>query len=110
MIITAIGYSVYGIHVNGFIFALAMMRSPIENAALTPELPTTEAFRRKPAASQRTSTTTATSIPQMASPKPVDILWEDTLTGPDTSHEVGLAQQDDIHEMSATLKVPFSDK
>ena len=82
----------------------------MENAALTPELPTTKTFRRKPVASERISTMTATSIPPIASPKPAGTLWEDTVAEPDASHEVRLAQQDDIHEMSATLKLPFSDK
>lgn len=78
--------------------------SPVESTTL-PEQNGKEPILRKPVASQRIST--RASVAQTVSPKPSSTPWEDTLVGPDTSHEVGLAQQDSVHEMSATLKVPF---
>jgi hypothetical protein len=69
---------------------LLMSGAPIEHGEVKPELPITETYHRRPMAG-RTS-------------------WEDTLTGPDTAYELGLAQHGNVHELSATHKVPFSGK
>ncbi|KUJ23401.1 uncharacterized protein LY89DRAFT_728152 [Mollisia scopiformis] len=77
--------------------------SLMETRALTPELPDSETIRRKPVASQRASATTTAT--QTTSPRAPDTIWED----PDASNEGEQVQQEGVHEMGATLQVPFSD-
>ncbi len=79
----------------------------MEHVGYTPELPTTGRFSRKPVGSARTST--RTSVPHTMSPPPSETLWGENPNTYDPAHDGTSPQHDGLHEMSATLKVPFSE-
>lgn len=122
--VSAFGASVWAAHINGFVFSTSITSTLVgrTTALLATAQPTSSLISSSLITGARVGIGVGVSLSVLGfcslllafflirrhvSSNPSDRPCEESLVGQDTLHEVELRQQDSVHEMSATLKVPF---